>query len=257
MKLRMSGAEFRNTGKVDFTSFSRFGESSYVIFARKGFWNEGEIAFGICTNQTQSIPFVVASFGLWINRGKMIFQKGIGSMTELYIVGKSAGNDFLAITNNGSICLYNTHWNTNMDIKGHGCVAVGSDSRLEISFARGENAVQNTQTIYLESPASVLAISGLTSLLTPPFINIAGFGQHNWIDLDIEFNNLTTEYDYFGHSGLLVIKLSKRQVVQIQIGESYDLRYLKLTSGPAGSRLVYELPSPNTPPSACSCKPIC
>ncbi|OBA15364.1 hypothetical protein METBIDRAFT_22306, partial [Metschnikowia bicuspidata var. bicuspidata NRRL YB-4993] len=94
------------------------------------FWNNGDMFFGLCKTQFQETPFLVVSQGLWLNQGTLIFQKEKGSMAGMIIDGKSPNDNSRAVTNQGSICLYNTNWRSHTNIKGNGCITVGPTSKL-------------------------------------------------------------------------------------------------------------------------------
>ncbi|OBA24149.1 hypothetical protein METBIDRAFT_30481 [Metschnikowia bicuspidata var. bicuspidata NRRL YB-4993] len=65
-----------------------------------------------------------------------------------------------------------------------------------------------------------------------------------------------TKFTYSADEGVLAVTHFNRLIAQIEIGPSYNARYLKLVGSSSGTRIVYGLADPNSPPAVCSCEPI-
>ncbi|OBA24097.1 hypothetical protein METBIDRAFT_228734 [Metschnikowia bicuspidata var. bicuspidata NRRL YB-4993] len=137
IQLQVKGPGFHNFGTISFNSISYVEEASYAIWAGGAFWNSGTIYFDACKTPFEEVPFIISSTRLWYNEGRMIFKKTAGSIGELFAGGRSVKDNSLAITNQGTISLYNTHWGVQTNINGNGCIVVGSGSRLNLDFASG------------------------------------------------------------------------------------------------------------------------
>ncbi|OBA19696.1 hypothetical protein METBIDRAFT_33330, partial [Metschnikowia bicuspidata var. bicuspidata NRRL YB-4993] len=216
------------------------------------FSNTGDMYFGISGAPLVGTPFIVTSVTSWTNSGMMVFRRASGGSALLVIEQVLGGDGLSRITNDGSICLYNTFWLQTTSIDGSGCITVGSGAELDLQLAVGTLlfSVAETQTIYLESSDSVLSILGLSvSLIPDNTIKVAGFGNGNTIHLDILF----LSYSYSSTTGILTLSLTFLLEVDIDIGTGYDESLFSTSSTLISRSISYSGPAPNSIPAVCSC----
>ncbi|OBA21787.1 hypothetical protein METBIDRAFT_10716 [Metschnikowia bicuspidata var. bicuspidata NRRL YB-4993] len=251
VSVRMIGQDFQNHGIISFNSFLSQGDhSTYHIAPKAYFSNSGEMFFGISSAPDDISPFIVTSEAGWRNQGMMVFRKEVVSTASL-ILGAS-GERPSTIVNDGSICLYNTFWQTSTSILGDGCIKVDHGSILDLNFAGGHSVAKN-QTFLLESPGSVFRITGVDEdLPSVPVIKVGGLGDGNAIDFDFSLN--ATRSFVYSLEKVSIMGLSESPLIKIEIGPGYVLESLVLSTGPIGSRLSYELPVPHGHVHVCRCQ---
>ncbi|OBA22997.1 hypothetical protein METBIDRAFT_96132 [Metschnikowia bicuspidata var. bicuspidata NRRL YB-4993] len=197
-------------------------------------------------------PFIIDFKNEWHNTGMIVFRRNYGKV-PLYINGFTDGTP--VIKNSGSICLYSTTWDVQTTIEGNGCISVGYDSILHVELRQNRVRAPSGQVIYLESFNSYLRISGLRlELHYEPEFKVAGFGQNNVIEFDIDINHISL-LNYHADSGTIFVASDRYLDVSFVIGKGYDGFAIKVTLSPNGSKLTYDRPVPDVSrPSECRCQ---
>lgn len=213
--------------------------------------------FGISNTGSRDLPFLVNSKSSWKNDGSMVFRSDSTQAARLvmkHVVGfhHESGP---TVTNNGSICLYNTMWQTESSISGSGCIFVGAGSFLTLQLKSGKQSwsISEAQTIFLEAPSSHLRISGLsTSLSTKPVIKVHGFGGNNLIDFHL--GDVEAQHQYFPNTGRLTVFVSGQPKVEFDIGTGYDSSLFDVSKVQKTMIMRYSGPPGGSSGDSSSCK---
>ncbi|OBA19410.1 hypothetical protein METBIDRAFT_46484, partial [Metschnikowia bicuspidata var. bicuspidata NRRL YB-4993] len=248
----MTGGYFVNSGVVSFNSMASPLLSTYDIATVGSFDNTGDMYFGISGATLIGSPFIVTSVTSWSNTGMMVFRRE-SSGGALLVIEQVLGDGGLSrITNDGSICLYNTYWLQTTSIDGTGCITVGPGAEMGLQLAVGELlfSLAETQTVYLASSNSVLSILGLSVSLIPDNpIKVAGFGGGNSIQVNLVF--IGNSYD--PSTGILTLSLTGLLLVEFDIGLGYQSSGFSASPPLLNRRITYNDPAPNEIPDTCFC----
>ncbi|OBA24174.1 hypothetical protein METBIDRAFT_30503 [Metschnikowia bicuspidata var. bicuspidata NRRL YB-4993] len=248
-RVRMSiiGDTVENRGKFAINSLTAETTPGFFIRARESFVNSGEMYLGDSGAESAVFPITISSANSWYNSGSMVFRRESGPRVPLDLRGSLF--DIPSIENYGSICLYNTLWETKTSIIGSGCISVGSGSLLELALDKD----QVLQAITLESADSDLKISKFGTSLSAPVIRIAGFGGNNKISFDKVIEG-TDKLSYSEETGRLSILDATKTVLLLDIGTGYDAGEFKVTQSESGSTVVYDKAVPqDSRQDGCGC----
>ncbi|OBA23089.1 hypothetical protein METBIDRAFT_9402 [Metschnikowia bicuspidata var. bicuspidata NRRL YB-4993] len=246
----IKGDHFQNSGLVVFNSFL-VNESIHGVDVENDFANTGAMLFGVSGfNPYSSVTFVLSD-GSWVNTGMISFLKLSEYPTRLYIGRSQRLKGGLSITNEGTICFYSQIWASYTRIKGHGCITVGSKSKLEIYFP--DYRISPTQTINLESSDSLLQVYGMSSSLDiAPTIKVSGLGEGNSIEVDIPYLTMNAK-EYSTRRGELSVEIKSKPRVYFRVGRGYRLVDFQIRPSAFGTRITVHKPAPRKPPRICKC----
>ncbi|OBA16979.1 hypothetical protein METBIDRAFT_137100 [Metschnikowia bicuspidata var. bicuspidata NRRL YB-4993] len=116
--------------------------------------------FGVHNAIFDSLSFSVTSLSSWSNTGMMVFISKYGEL-QLQCYEENGIQTF--ITNNGTIFFANIHWEARTNIKGDGCMILGSGVLVNLHLSESTQGIAKTQTIYLAFGSSRLRIIGIES----------------------------------------------------------------------------------------------
>ncbi|OBA20424.1 hypothetical protein METBIDRAFT_32429 [Metschnikowia bicuspidata var. bicuspidata NRRL YB-4993] len=242
--VRMTGNHFENAGVFVFRSFELRTFSDYQVTPSGPFLNTGDMYFGVHNAVYDSLPFSVTSLSSWSNTGMMVFVSEYGEPADLQLQCHDENGIQTSITNNGTIFFTNIHWKARTNIKGNGCMVLGSGVLVDLYYSESMQGIAGNQTIYLADPYSWLRVIGIeTREGGAPTLKVAGLGNGNAIIVQA-YGSISSVH-YSKKNGLLKVYIDDVVRIIFNIGTGYG--NFQITGG----YISYSEQPPNNPPTIC------